>query len=668
MNMCSTRLSPISLALLTSLSISTAVYADDEQNKDSTLFIGEVIEVINHNNAAKEAQLVGSVDIINRDQLQNEHVNVTVDLLKKVPGVYFSRFNQGIISTDVAIRGFNAEGSMPHTKLLIDGIPSNLHVGLGEMDALFPMEVESIEVVKGNHDARYGLHNLAGNLNLRSRRDDAKEVEVLVGSFDTYEAQGYFGDVKDTFSQHYFVGVRETQGYRDHSNLEKHVLSGKWFYQPTNQTEVGVVARYFDYEADAPGYLTEEAAKRDATQSADYAKHDSGDKQTQHLSVHVDHTLDKQWHLSVKTYIQQFDRHRYIQYTASSAQQERLEKDRQYGAIATLSAVLNPSWLLTMGLDYQAQDNTNERFRTIEKTRQLQFRDWDFDYNNVGGFTQLQYRGERLLLSGGLRLDSFSGDLVDGINQQTKAINDDGVILQPKLNALYELTDSLNIFANYGVSFQAPTGSKAYLSENNPGFEFSKNYGYETGAKWQLFEWLNTRVSIWQQDAKDELTPKTDGSGGFDNIGETKRRGWDLAFSADINSKWSSFASYTRQEAKLVEPGETKIAQKGNWLLGVPEFTATAGVIYRPSEKLKTAVYGHFQGDYYVSNVVQNKQYGDYKLVDLAINYDLGWGNAGFRVNNLFDSYSDYVYLVGDETIHSPSDGRSVNLSLSYRF
>ena len=184
---------------------------------------------------------------------------------------------------------------------------------------------------------------------------------------------------------------------------------------------MGVVARYFDYEADAPGYLTEEAAHNDATQSADYAKHDSGDKQTQHLSVHVDHTLDKQWHLSVKTYIQQFDRHRYIQYTASSAQQERLEKDRQYGAIATLSAVLNPSWLLTMGLDYQAQDNTNERFRTIEKTRQLQFRNWDFDYNNVGGFTQLQYRGDRLLLSGGLRLDSFSGDLVDGINQQTKA-------------------------------------------------------------------------------------------------------------------------------------------------------------------------------------------------------------------------------------------------------
>ncbi|KPH65717.1 hypothetical protein AMS58_05010 [Pseudoalteromonas porphyrae] len=591
-----------------------------------------------------------------------------MDLFTKIPGVYFSRFNQGVVSTDVAMRGFNGEGSMPHTKLLIDGIPSNLHVGLGEMDALFPMEVESIEVVKGNQDARYGLHNLAGNINMTSRRDDAKEVEFLAGSFDTYEAQGYFGDVNNGFSQHYFIGVRDTKGYRDHSALEKHTFSGKWFYQPSNNTELGVIARYFDYEADAPGYLTEQEAHRDSTQSADYAQNDSGDKQTRHLSMHLDHAFDPVWQLSVKSYIQQFDRHRYLQYTASSAQQERLEKDRQYGAVATLSATFSPTWLLSMGLDYQAQDNSNERFVTVTKVRQKQFRNWDFDYNNYGGFTQLQYRGERLLISGGLRFDGFSGDLFDGISEQYKTINDEGITLQPKFNVLYEMTDRLNLFANYGVSFQAPTGSKAYINEQSSGFDFSKNYGFETGAKWQLFDWLNTRLSVWQQDAKDELTPKTDGSGGFENIGETKRKGWDLALSADINTQWSGFASYTRQEAKLVEPGEAKIAQKGNWLLGVPEFTATAGIIYRPVNKLKVSLFGHFQGDYYVSNVIQDKQYGDYKLVDLAFDYDLGWGNAGLRINNLFDSYSDYVYLVGDETIHSPTDGRAINFSVSYRF
>ena len=655
-------------AFVCAFTFSIQSYANPAQDKDSTLYIGETIEVIAKQNKIKEAQLIGSVDIITRDQLQNEHVNVTFDLLKKIPGVYFSRFNQGIISTDIAMRGFNGEGSMPHTKLLIDGIPSNLHVGLNEMDALFPMEVEWMEVIKGNHDARYGLHNLAGNINMHSRRDDAKEVEMLVGGFNTLEGQGYFGDVQNNFSQHYFAGVRKTEGYRDHADLEKHTFAGKWFYQATEATDIGLVARYFDYEADAPGYLTEEVAKSNPTHSADYAKDDSGDKQTRHLSAHIEHKFTDLLSLGVKAYWQQFDRHRYVRYSQKSSQQERLEKDQQLGVITTVSYQISNEWLLTAGMDYQGQDNSNQRFVTAQKSRIKQSRFWDFSYNNYGAFSQLQFQGERFLISGGLRGDGFSGDFTNKLSGEKKAINDNGMTLQPKLNVLYEVTSRLNVFANYGVSFQAPTGSKAYVSEVNQDYDLSKNYGYEAGIKWQPFSWLDTRVSIWQQDAKDELTQKTDGSGDYENLGKTQRDGWDFGFSAYLDDTWSAFGSYTRQEAKLVEPGEKQLSSKGNWLRAVPEYTATLGIIFQPIELAKISLFGHFQGDFYVSNVIQDRQYGDYTIIDLAFDYDLGWGNAGLRINNVFDSYHEYVYLVGNETIHSPSDGRTANLSLSYRF
>ena len=661
-------LHPLQLALISTCLFSAQSYAELSQQQDSTLYIGEVIEVIAKERKIEEAQLVGSVDIITRDQLQNEHVNVTFDLLKKIPGVYFSRFNQGIISTDVAMRGFNAEGSMPHTKLLIDGIPSNLHLGLNEMDALFPMEVEWMEVVKGNQDARYGLHNLAGNINMHSRRDDAKEIEMLVGSFNTLEGQGYFGDVEDNFSQHYFVGARKTDGYRDHADLEKHTFAGKWFYQPSDDTDIGLIARYFDYQADAPGYLAEEVAKNNPTHSADYAQDDSGDKQTKHISAHLDHVVNDDFSFGVKTYWQTFDRHRYVRYSAKSKQQERLEGDEQLGAITTLSYSLDPSWLLTAGFDYQGQTNSNQRFVTEEKKRTKQTRHWDFSYNNYGAFSQLQYQGEQLLISAGLRGDGFSGDFTNVLSGEKKDINDNGITLQPKMNVLYEVTSDLNVFANYGVSFQAPTGSKAYVGATNKDYDLSKNYGYEAGFKWQPIDWLDTRISIWQQDAKDELTQKTDGSGDFENLGKTQRNGWDAGFSVYLDEAWSAFGSYTRQEAKLVEPGEKSQSSKGNWLRGVPEYTATMGVIYQPIEAAKISLFGHFQGDYYVSNVMQDKQYGDYSIIDLAFDYDLGWGNAGLRINNLFDSYHEYVYLVGDETIHSPSDGRAINASISYRF
>ena len=85
--------------------------------------------------------LAGSYDITTRDQLQDEHPNDTLELFNKTPGVSLSRYNQGIINTDVAIRGFAGDGTTPHAKLLIDGIPSHLHNGYGELDQLFPSEL-----------------------------------------------------------------------------------------------------------------------------------------------------------------------------------------------------------------------------------------------------------------------------------------------------------------------------------------------------------------------------------------------------------------------------------------------------------------------------------------------------------------------------------------------
>ncbi|MDP2561838.1 TonB-dependent receptor [Psychrobium sp. 1_MG-2023] len=646
--------------------LNTAV-AESKQN-DSTITIGEVINVTTSKHVQKQTSLVGAIDIISRDQLQNQHTNVTVDLLKKTPGLYFSRFNQGIVSTDVAMRGFNAEGSMPHVKMLIDGIPSNLHVGLSEMDALFPMEVESIEIVKGNHDARYGLHNLAGNINLTSRRDDAKEIELLVGSFNTSEAQAYFGDVQDNFSQHYFVGTRKTDGYRDNSDLNKHTLSAKWFYQPSDTMELGLIARYFDYEADAPGYLTEQVAKQAPESSADYAAYDKGSKQTRHLSAHLNNQINDIWHVSAKVYWQQFDRHRYAQFTASSTQQERNEQDIHSGIILQASGELSPNWLLTLGLDYQSQENINQRFTTVKRVRQGNRRDWQFDYDNYGGFTQLQYRQGPLLISGGLRFDGFSGDLTDGIKGQTKRLNDNDITVQPKLNFLYDINDSLNFFANYGESFQAPIGSKAYVGPDNKHYKLSINTGVEAGFTWMPTSTATARLSVWQQDARNELTPKTDGSGDFENLGKTKREGWELSSYVDLNDSWTIFGSYAQQQAELLEPGEKQAASKGNTLAGVPDYTATLGLSYRVTDDFVISTFANKQQAYYVSNVYQERKYGAVDTVDLSLSYALDNMDLGLSVTNLFDTYQDYVYLLGQETIHSPSDGRAISANISYQF
>ena len=164
-----------------------------------------------------DENLAGSQDIISREELSISHVNNTMELFTKIPGVYFARYNQGIINTDIGIRGFAAEGSTPHAKLLIDGIPSNLHNGYSEMDQLFPGNIDTIQVYKGNSDPRYGTFNVAGNYNITTRSDIGRDVEVTLGSYNrkhptrsaAYASQDGGDKETQSYSLHFDTALRD---------------------------------------------------------------------------------------------------------------------------------------------------------------------------------------------------------------------------------------------------------------------------------------------------------------------------------------------------------------------------------------------------------------------------------------------------------------------------
>ena len=178
----SLKLSTISLCLASLYSgIATAEEKKETQNIENVVVIGAY-------QGEKVANLAGSYEMIGRDQLEYLHVNDNVELFTKLPGVSVSRYNQGPINADLSIRGFDGDGTTPHAKLLIDGIPSNLHNGFGELEQMFSTNIESIQVFKGTSDVRHGLFNIAGNYQVFSRKDtDVAELQATLGSYDSKE-------------------------------------------------------------------------------------------------------------------------------------------------------------------------------------------------------------------------------------------------------------------------------------------------------------------------------------------------------------------------------------------------------------------------------------------------------------------------------------------------
>src|SRR5688500_9726327 len=235
-------------------------------------------------------EVLTSANLLSREKVQSQTAADPLHVLKRVPGVYMEDYHQRALPTGLSTRGFTTQGDVAAVKLLIDGIPSNFHAGTSELKALFPLEIERIEVVKGTNDARYGLNNVAGNVNVFSRQNEEVQIaRVLMGSFRTLEPQLLSGFRTGPLRHTYFVGYRGSDGFRDNSQMERVAASAKVFYEPNERLRLGLIARGMSLEAQSPGYLTPKEAREQPRLSPAYARQDAGVQQTLHLSGHVDY-------------------------------------------------------------------------------------------------------------------------------------------------------------------------------------------------------------------------------------------------------------------------------------------------------------------------------------------------------------------------------------------
>ncbi|KKM62992.1 hypothetical protein LCGC14_1516070 [marine sediment metagenome] len=618
--------------------------------------------------------LAGSVDEISKEEIKIQQVSNVMELFSSVPGVYFARYNQGIVDSEIGIRGFSAEGSTPHAATFIDGIPANTHTGFSEINQLFPANISRINVYKGNSDPRYGLFNIAGNYNIETRDDLGREVTLTTGSYNEKQIQAYAGEQTGQLRHSYFLGYRDADGYRDNEHTKKYSASGRWFYDFNSDTSLGFMARLSGTDADAAGFLEREVAEKHPTRSADYAKYDGGDKQDKSFSLHFNHAFTDSVDWSLKTYFNRYDRERWVRFKESSSLQNRNDEQDHYGIISTLKWEINPEWSVQWGADVQKQEVVEQRFGTNgfqrSRDRQSVNRDRHYDFVNYGSYLQLSNSPvDWLEWNVAMRADRLRGEYWDKDGNSTtkneRNIYDFGTILQPKLNVFLYPTDDVTVFFNYGQSFQHPVSKSAFTTGDTSLRDVSMNDGWELGSKWSPISTLTLSLSYWEQRASDEYVALVDGS--FSNVGKTLRQGVDASVRWQATNKASVWGNVSKIESEIQTAGSTN----GNQLIGVPDYTASLGVNYQLTPNLMWQTNLDSQSGTYVNSANLGGKFGKYNLVNTSLNYDAGWGDINLKVNNLFNEYYEYVYdwsSDGSDTIHSPGNGVNASLSVSYRF
>ncbi len=654
---------------------------DKKLPTDNTVFeLGQMVVTAASTQKLQSTDIITSVDVLNADKIQNQNVLTSYDLFHRMPGVQVTQFNQGTTTGKFSFRGFNGEGNINGVKLLIDGIPSNSNDGnMPFIDAVFPLDIESIEVLRGTNDPRYGLHAIAGNANIfTTQGGNYLKGRVSYGSFDTHDIQTGAGYETGGFSQNYTVSYRATNGYRDHASSEKNSFSGKWFYTPESEKlKVGLIARWSEAEAQESGYLTLEQAKANPTQSMAHNANDSGTRQVGQLSGHLDVNLTDDLFWSTKSYANTLDDQRWVRYSVVESQQERDTNEVQYGGITSLTYHPDISWLddfsLESGFDVQQQDNKSWRYRNLNRARTSQTRNQDFNFNVYGGYLTAMVKPFKWLkLTPGFRADKVSGDYTNKLVNKSYEVNDYGTIWQPKMGAIITPIEGYSLYGNWGRTFQVAVGAGAYNTNPNPvDIAPSINDGWEVGVKVEPVDWAEGRVAYWKQTATNESSRVLNSAGNDSTlVGATDRQGVDVQLKIQPIKLVSVWTAFSLQEAIVATP-KSNPALAGTQIFNTPNYLFSGGIDYQIMPKLKSSLWTTGQSSYYVDEANKKGKFGEYALLNLDIGYQVNkLVDLQFQVKNLTDTYWEYVWYntTANQTAHAPGDGRAFYGAINVKY
>ncbi|MBW6526166.1 TonB-dependent receptor [Sphingomonas sp. RHCKR7] len=635
--------------------------------------IGEVV-VTAESMTRSTGEVLTSVDVLGGDVAQRQNVDDAWELFARLPGVVLTDFGQGTTSGRFSIRGFNGEGEINAVKLLIDGIPSNDNAGrMDFIDLVSPLAIGSVELVRGTSDPRWGLHAIAGSANIVTRGGGTYlDTRVSAGAFGTAEAQLAAGAETGRLSQNLALGYRRSDGYRDHAGFDRLTLSGKWRLD-LGGAQLGLIARHSRADADEPGYLTDADAYGDRRRSYPLSASDGGTRALGQYAVTLDAAPGTSVALSLSGYANTIDDNRYVRFSESVAQQQRLTEEQQYGVVAALHWHAAPWLMAEAGGDVQWQHNISRRWTTDRRRVIAATRDQDVDLTVGGGYVQAVLTPARWLrVTPAWRLDRVGGDYVNRLNGRRYPVNDYGTISQPKLSIAVEPVAGVTAYGNYGRTFQIGAGSGAFIVPPRArDVAASINEGYEAGVRLARGRWLTARAALWQQTATGELRRRlNDPAGEFDNLGATRRRGVDLEASVQPGDGWSAWASWSRQKAVIRVPDPATPSQAGNEIDHVPRDVYTAGVEWAPPRgRWRASLWGNGQSSYALTPANAQGRYGRYVQLTAETGYRLTSAvELSLQLRNLADDRHEYVWYDGTQRLHAPADPRMLAGAVRARF
>jgi iron complex outermembrane receptor protein len=275
----------------------------------------------------------------------------------------------------------------------------------------------------------------------------------------------------------------------------------------------------------------------------------------------------------------------------------------------------------------------------------------------------------------------------------------------PVIGAVFKVTDTLNLYANAGESFETPTSIEmAYNPDTtiaglNLNLKPAKSRQYELGAKALLGNSTLVNLAIFKIDTEDEIVVATSEGGrtSYRNVPSSERKGLELSLGSQLPNDFAVYFSYALLDAKFdsafsackipsptvpgvcraTSPGDFELIASGSKIPGTYRYNLFGEVSWKhQASGFNTAIEMRKNSDTNVSfNSTDGKADG-YTVFNWRGGFNQKLSNWKFsefvRIENISDKkYVGSIRVAdGNERYYEPAQGRNwlLGLNAAYKF
>jgi iron complex outermembrane receptor protein len=646
-----------------------------------------------------------AIDVIDKEDIQDGQLQMTLsESLIRVPGITAQNRTQSAQDPQISSRGFGSRSSfgVRGIRVYVDGIPLTMPDGQGQPGVVDLSAIKSIEVMRGPFSALYG--NSSGGVIQMLTEDAPKTLEIggtaMFGSYDTtrqiLNATGTAENIE------YLLNVSnfETDGYRDHSAADKQATTAKFKINISDDTKLTALVNWFEQDAEDPSGLPRVATASDPSafddpKSVVAAVNNANTRVSRshaQIGFNLAHAFSENNAINLITYIGTRENEQILPVNPLGTSSRASVISREfYGTDVrwdNKGLLANKPYNISFGLNYgkskDARLDTN-----ITPTVALN-RDED---NIVDNFDQY-IQGKLSILDNfdihaGARHTKVNLDVNDhfisGVNRDNSGSVDYSKTT-PVIGAVWKVTPSFNLYANFGKGFETPTFIEAAFDRvtgtavPNLSLKPSESRNFELGAKAFIADNTQMNLNLFRITTKDELVISANANGRtvYTNANNTKRTGAELSIDSQFSNNISTYFSYSLLNAKFDSPF-TALAgpiDSGNKIPGTYRSQIYGEVAWKYTPfGFNTALEGRHNSKVYVNDINADTA-PSYTIFNLRAGFEQNLANWNFseflRVENIFDKEYIGSVRVNDANLRffEPAADRNylLGLSANYQF